>query len=276
MTEEACILIVDDEQAIRYFLSEELSHAGYRVLTASSGEAALVRLQQESIDLVLLDLKMGGMSGLQVMREIEEQPLPPEVIILTAHASFDSVVDAMRLGGSDYLRKPCETEALLSSVEKGLAKRRKALQQQHMLHLIEETARQLQPSPLPAAEPATQPPRFLEERGLLWDREAETVALRGETLALTPTEFRLLICLMENPDRLVSYRELVAALHGSESEEWDEREVRAAISTHMWRLRRKIGQDRDGSPYIVNVRGRGYKFVGSEKGPSMDQSGNLL
>ena len=276
MTEETCILIVDDEQAIRYFLSEELSHAGYRVLTASSGEAALVRLQQESIDLVLLDLKMGGMSGLQVMREIEEQPLPPEVIILTAHASFDSVVDAMRLGGSDYLRKPCDTKDLLFSVEKGLAKRRKALQQQQMLHLIEETARQLQPSPSLAAEPAIQPPRFLKERELLWDRETETVTLRGETLALTPTEFRLLACLMEKFDRLVSYRELVAALHGSESEGWDEWEARAAISTHLWRLRRKIGQDPDGNPYIVNVRGRGYKFVGGEKGLSMDQSGNLL
>ena len=265
MNEEACILIVDDEQSIRYFLSEELSHAGYKVLTASSGEAALIRLQQESVDLVLLDLKMDGMDGLQVMKKLEEHPLPPEIIILTAHASFDSVVDAMRLGGCDYLKKPCRTEELLSSVEKGLAKRRKALQQQQMLHLIEETARQLQPTPPPAVEQAVQQPRFLEERGLLWDRETETLTRRGQTLSLTPTEFRLLACLMETPDRLVSYRELVAALHGSKSEEWDAWEARAAISTHMWRLRRKIGQDSDGNPYIVNVRGRGYKFIGSER-----------
>jgi DNA-binding response OmpR family regulator len=95
------------------------------------------------------------------------------------------------------------------------------------------------------------------------DRETETVTLRGETLSLTPTEFRLLACLMENPGQLLSYRDMAASLHGGEGKEWEEWEARAAISTHMWRLRRKIGQDQDDDAYIVNVRGRGYKFVGS-------------
>jgi DNA-binding response OmpR family regulator len=264
-TDEARILIVDDEQAIRYFLSEELSQAGYTVLTAASGEEALVRLHEDDIDLVLLDLQMGGMGGLQVMEEIEKAPLPPQVIILTAHASFDSAVDAMRLGGCDYLKKPCRTEELLASVDKGLAKRWQALQQQKMLRLIEETARQLQPFQLPALEPEAQLPRFLEGRELLLDREAETVSRRGELLSLTPTEFLLLVCLMERPDQVITYRELAAALHGRESEDWEEWEARAAISTHMWRLRRKLDQDDDDESYIANVRGRGYKFVGSER-----------
>jgi DNA-binding response OmpR family regulator len=262
MTEEACILIVDDEQAIRFFLSEELAQTGYRVLTASSGEEALVRLQEKEIDLVLLDLQMGGMDGLQVMEEIEKRPVPPEVIILTAHASFDSAVDAMRLGGCDYLRKPCRAKDLLSSVEKGLRKRRKELQQQQMLRLIEETARQLQPSSPPATGSVPPPQRFLEQRGLLLDREAETVTQYGEALSLTPTEFRLLACLMEWPDQLLGYCELAASLHGRRDREWDEWEARAAISTHMWRLRRKLGSGQDDNPYIVNIRGRGYKFVG--------------
>jgi DNA-binding response OmpR family regulator len=213
--------------------------------------------------LVLLDLQMGGMGGLQVMEEIEKQRMPPEVIILTAHASFDSAVDAMRLGGCDYLKKPCRAEELLSSVKKGLDKRRRELEQQQMLRLIEETARQLQSSSPPATGPVT--PRFLEHRGLLLDREAETVVRRGEALSLTPTEFRLLACLMEQPDQLLGYRELAASLHGREGEEWEEWEARAAISTHMWRLRRKLGLDQDDSPYIVNIRGRGYKFAGSER-----------
>jgi len=263
MTEEARILVVDDEQAIRYFLSEELAQAGYRVLTASSGEEALVRLQEKEIDLVLLDLQMGGMDGLQVMEEIEKQRMPPQIIILTAHASFDSAVDAMRLGGCDYLKKPCRAEDLLSSVEKGLDKRRKELQQQQMLRLIEETARQLQPSSPPMTGSVASPQQFLERRGLLLDREAETVARHGEVLPLTPTEFRLLACLMERPDQLLGYRELAASLHGREDEEWEEWEARAAISTHMWRLRRKLDSGQDDSPYIVNIRGRGYKFVSS-------------
>jgi DNA-binding response OmpR family regulator len=262
MSERARILIVDDEEDLRFILSEELSQAGYTVLTAASGEEALIKLQEETIDLVLLDLEMGGMGGLQVMAEVGEQSLSPAVIVLTAHASLDSAIGAIRLGGCDYLKKPCRTAELLASVEKGLAKRREALRRQEMIHLIEETARQLRtPSP-----PATGPvagPRFLEERGLLLDREQEIVTRDGEALSLTPSEFRLLACLMGHADRPVSYGELAVALHG-EGGEWEAGEGRQAVSTHLWRLRRKLGHGPNGGPYIVNVRGRGYKFVGDK------------
>ncbi|MCP4542213.1 MAG: response regulator transcription factor [Chloroflexi bacterium] len=260
MTEQAKILIVDDEGSIRYFLSEELSQAGYITLTAASGEEALVQLEKEAVDLVLLDLKMGGMSGLQVMERIEKQPLSPAVIILTAYGTLDSAVGAMRLGGCDYLTKPCGIEELLDSVERGLAKRREAMQRQKMIHLIEETARQLQASPSLAGKPMRQP-RFLEERGFLLDREQETVTWSGETMSLTATEFRLLALLMEYPDQTISYRELASALHGSSVGEWEEQDARQTLSTHLWRLRRKLGQDSKGNPYVINIRGRGYKFV---------------
>lgn len=260
MTERARILIVDDEGSIRYFLSEELSQEGYLVLTAASGEEALVLLEKETIDLVLLDLKMGGMTGLQVMEELEKQPLPPAVIVLTAYADLDSAVDAMRLGGCDYLRKPCSIEELRSSVERGLSKRREAIQRQKMIHLIEETARQLQVSPPPGDKPVPQP-RFLEGRGLLLDREQQTVTQFGETLSLTATEFRLLAYLLERPDQTVSYSALATALYGSSGGEWEDRDARRTLSTHLWRLRRKLDRDSDAAPYIVNVRGRGYKFV---------------
>ncbi len=125
--DRARILIVDDEPAIRLFLEEELSQAGYEVTTAASGEEALARLQKNPVDLILLDLKMGGMDGLQVMAEVSRRPLPPVVILLTAHASLDSAIEAMRRGGHDYLLKPCRTEELLASVERGMARRRATL-----------------------------------------------------------------------------------------------------------------------------------------------------
>ncbi|MBN1887381.1 MAG: response regulator transcription factor [Thermoflexales bacterium] len=269
MVNQARILIVDDEEAIRFFLSEELSQAGYTVLTAGGGEEALVLLQREPIDLVLLDLKMGGISGLQVMEEIEKRPMPPVVIMLTAHASLDSAVGAMRRGGFDYLKKPCRPEDLLTSVEKGLAKRREAIQRQQMIHLIEETARQLE-APARSEKAASRPvihsplasrPRFLEGRGLLLDLERETVTLAGKPLPLTQSEFRLLACLMENAGQPVSYSQLVEALHGDKGGEWEDWEERQAISTHLWRLRRKLSHGPDGRPYVVNMRGRGYKFA---------------
>ena len=208
MRERGQILVVDDEAAIRFFLAEELTQEGYNVLTAASGEEALTRLQMGQVDVILLDLIMEGIDGLQVMAEVERQPLPPVVIMLTAHASLDSAIAAMRRGGHDYLIKPCRTEELLASVEKGLARRREALRRQALLRLIEDSVRRLQAAPPPASpEPAAQT-RFLEAGGLLLDRERGTVTRQGQSLSLTPTEFRLLRCLMEQADRPVSFSQL--------------------------------------------------------------------
>jgi DNA-binding response OmpR family regulator len=264
MRERYCILVVDDEPAVRFFLAEELAQEDYKVLTAANGEEALARLQEETIDLVLLDLKMEGMDGLQVMEEIRKQPLPPTIIMLTAHATLDSAIAAMRYGASDYLLKPCSTEELLASVAKGLSRRREELHRQELVHLIEESARKLKAVPTPATErqaavPAS--PRFLEKRGLLVDRERLTVTRQGSPVKLTPTEFRLLILLMERSGQPVSYRELAREIHGYGGEKW---EARQALSTHLWRLRRKLGTDPTDTPYVKNVRGQGYMFVAEE------------
>ena len=258
MHERGQILIVDDEAAIRLFLAEELAQEGYSVLTAASGEEALARLQVSRVDVILLDLIMEGIDGLQVMAEMERQPLPPVVIMLTAHASLDSAITTMRRGGHDYLIKPCRTEELLTSVEKGLAKRRETLRRQALIRLIEDSAHRLRAAPLPEGLAPPAKSRLLEARGLLLDRERGAVTRQGHPLSLTPTEFRLLCCLMERADRLVSFEQLAAELHG-----WTvrEQEARHALSTHLWRLRQKVGTGPDGRLYIVNVRGQGYKFV---------------
>ncbi len=252
------ILIVDDEPSIRFFLSEILAQAGYRVSTAAGGEPALALLEKECIDLILLDLKMGGIDGLQVMSHVQQHSLPPIIIMLTAHASLDSAVEAMRRGSHDYLIKPCRTEALLASVEKGLAQRREALRQRELLDLIEKSVRQLQDGSVRDEIPQEAGPRFLEVRGLLLDLQQHTVTRRGEAIDLTPTEFSILQHLMQEAGQVVSFQELMAAVYGDEASEY---EGRQALSTHIWRLRKKLGNGPDDSPYIVNVRGRGYQFV---------------
>jgi DNA-binding response OmpR family regulator len=259
MTGKGRILVVDDEPTIRVSLGETLARAGYAVLTAASGEEALALLQEETVDLILLDLKMEGIDGLQVMAEVEKQSLPPVMIMLTAHASLDSAIAAMRRGGHDYLTKPCRPRELLVSVEQGMARRREALRQHELAHLIEHSARQLRGNSQPEKTAPPAQPHLLEGRGLVLDRERFTVTRSGQPVHLTPSEFRLLLCLMARADQVVSFRELTQELYGSEE---GMEEAREAITTHLWRLRQKIGNGPDGAPYIVNVRGQGYKFIG--------------
>jgi len=116
------ILVVDDEKNQREILETILSGEGYDVTTASSGEAAIKFVEARRFDLVLTDLKMTGMSGLDLLKELTNYDKSIIVILLTAHGSVDSAVDALRLGAFDYLQKPYDSEKLLDTVSRALNK----------------------------------------------------------------------------------------------------------------------------------------------------------
>lgn len=257
------LLVVDDEPAVRLFLAEQLREADYQVSTAASGEEALAFLEQHTVDLVLLDLRMPGMDGVQTMAEIRRRRLPPEVIMLTGHATLDVAVAAMRHGGVDFLVKPCGTADLLTGVQRGLLRRQEALQRDAMTRLIAHTARRLTGCTDTATSDQASFPlardRYLHERDLMLDRHARTVQRAGQRLALTATEFDVLAVFMGRPNQLWSYRGLALEIMG---QEMSPKEARSALGTHLWRLRKKLGGDAGGQPYIINLRGRGYKFVG--------------
>jgi DNA-binding response OmpR family regulator len=260
MVEKARVLVVDDELSIRLLLTEELSQEGYEVSTAASGAEALAMLHNATFDLVLLDLKMPGIDGLQVMKEAHSLAPDTVVIMLTAYSTLDSAIEAVRQGAHDYLIKPSSTEEILASLEKGLAKRRHHLLQQDLIRRIEHTAHQLRSGEI--GEPVDESGlpdrhRTLQVRDLLLDRDGLTATLHDYPLNLTPTEFRLLRCLMENADRTMSFVELAEAVHGVGT---DEILAREAMSTHMWRLRKKLSSAAPDETYVVNVRGRGYKL----------------
>src|SRR6187397_949938 len=116
------ILVVDDEKNQREILETILSGEGYDVTTASSGEAAMKFVEARRFDLVLTDLKMTGMSGLDLLKELTNYDKSVIVILLTAHGSVDSAVDALRLGAFEYLQKPYDSEKLLETVSRALKK----------------------------------------------------------------------------------------------------------------------------------------------------------
>jgi len=255
------ILVVDDEESLRFFLSEELAEQGYAVHTAANGRAALDLLRQITVDLAIIDLQMPGLNGLELMEKIQSLPDAPELIMLTAHATLEISIEAMRRGCSDFLLKPYDFDELLSSVAKAMARRRQKLQQQMAARLLANSlglnrapATNIEPKELVASS-------ILEVRGLLVNMEAMTVVKNDKELTLTPTEFRLLVTLMKRPNRPHTFQELAAVTHGQGV---GAAEARDLLKSHMGRLRQKLGQAPDGNDYVANVRGVGYKFVGSE------------
>ena len=123
MTANAKILVVDDEMPIRYTMQKTLARDGYQVTAVESGEQALQHLATQEFDLALIDLRLKGMDGLELLAELRRKCPATTVIILTAHASLETAVQALRQGAHDYLFKPCATVELRESVRTGLLKR---------------------------------------------------------------------------------------------------------------------------------------------------------
>jgi DNA-binding response OmpR family regulator len=242
------ILVVDDEESIRYFLERFLTREGFRVVTAPSGEAALTRLASIEFDVVLLDLKMKGIGGLDVLAELRQHWPATSVIILTAHASLESAVEALRCGAHDYLFKPCRTLDLRESIRSGLIKRRELLQ----LRQLGATSITVEPPAAPIGPAPTD--RFLQHSGLIIDPVRHIVTLDGVLLELSPTEFDLLAYLVSETPRVVPPQELIREVQGYSS---DATEAAETIRSHMYHIRRKM-QTAVGRSVILTVRGIGY------------------
>lgn len=115
------ILIVDDERNMRWVLERALTKAGYDVVTAERGEQALQRFARQAVDLILLDLKMPGMDGMSVLRELRRRDEKVPILLLTAYATVQTAVEALKIGATDYLRKPFDIETVLDVIARHIA-----------------------------------------------------------------------------------------------------------------------------------------------------------
>jgi DNA-binding response OmpR family regulator len=255
------ILIVDDEPGIRFILERTLSREGYILDNAASGREALDKLEQDRYDLMLLDLRLGDMDGLQVLRSIRERDPELVVLILTGYGTMESSVEALRLGAFDYLFKPAPPDMIRERVREGLAQREKSNQRQALLAQI-ETLRQAI-SELEAASEQQTPPkndaRFLRSGKLVIDRFHRIATLDGNLLDLTTTEYELLLSLASASPAPVSPRQLLKTAMGYDAEDIEAREI---VKWHIHHLRRKIEPDSANPRYIKNIRYKGYMWSG--------------
>ena len=158
-TPKARLLVVDDADDIRIAISEILIDQGYVVDVAASGAAALQALERVTYDLMLLDLKMPGIDGVEVMKQVRASGRDLPVVIITAHPTVESAIIAVRTGVRDYLPKPFGADELLAVVERVIAARAKEQRRKLLLDTITETVAQLQSSGVTPSPPSTLPPR---------------------------------------------------------------------------------------------------------------------
>jgi DNA-binding response OmpR family regulator len=258
MSQPAQILLVDDEATIRLTLSTLLKRAGYEVASAENGETAVELLERQAFDLLLVDLKMPGMGGMQVVAAARQRQPDIAIIVLTGHGSLDTAVEGLHQGIFDYLLKTTEPSQVIERVRQGLASRAQQLRQRTLLDVVGVAVQELRGAPTTPAEAgqATGPAeRSITVGALQLDSWRQVATLAGRTLSLTPTEFRVLLCLAERAGNMVSYTDLVRSAQGYDS---DELEAGELIKPHIHHLRQKLEPDPSAPRYILNVRGKGY------------------
>ena len=231
MAAGSTILLVDDEDSVQKLLTYPLERDGFRVVGARDGEEALLRFAEEPIDLVVLDLMLPKLDGLEVCKRLRATSTVP-IIMLTARDDELDKVLGLELGADDYITKPFSIREFRSRV-RALLRRAAA--------------------PRPGERDGED--EVIEEDGVRIDVPRRTVEVRGDEVQLTFVEFELLRVLAAAPGRVFSRRQLLERLRGGA----DYREPRT-IDVHVRHLREKIESDPREPELILTVRGVGYRF----------------
>ena len=223
------ILVVDDEPKIVQLVRDYLERAGYAVRAAGDGKAALALARREKPDLIVLDLGLPELDGLDVTRELRKSSTAP-IIMLTARGEESDKLVGLELGADDYITKPFSPKELVARVRVVLRRVQNAANSDMEI--------------LRATDLTLDLPRM------------RVTAERREVEELTPTEFELLAALARQPGRVFSRAQLLDAVHGIAFESYER-----AIDAHIKNIRRKIEPDPHAPVYILTVYGVGYKFT---------------
>jgi DNA-binding response OmpR family regulator len=223
---DALILLVDDEPKIVRLARDFLEKDGFRVVSASDGVSALAMARRVKPDLIVLDLMLPGMDGLQVCRTLRKETTTP-IIMLTARAEEADQLVGLELGADDYITKPFSPRALVARVRAVLRR----------------------------AQNQVKTPSMVRAGRLEIDVERHQASIDGKSLPLTPNEFKLLTLLAQYPGQILSREQLLDHLHGAAYASFDR-----SIDSHVKNLRHKLEASPAQTGCIEAVYGVGYRF----------------
>jgi two-component system alkaline phosphatase synthesis response regulator PhoP len=221
------ILIVEDEPQIARLVRDYLEHAGFAVLVAGDGDGALHQVRAAKPDLMVLDLGLPGLDGLDVTRTVRAFSAMP-IIVLTARGDEADRIVGLELGADDYMVKPFSPKELVARVRAVLRR----------------------------TEGTQQAPDVVRAADLVIDVPAMRVSAAGQRVDLTPTEFQLLLALARRPGRVLTRGQLLEAVRGVALESYER-----AIDAHVKNIRRKLEAHEGAPSYVETVYGVGYRFA---------------
>jgi two-component system KDP operon response regulator KdpE len=226
------ILVVDDESAIRRALRPPLIELGFQVVEASRGEEAIQQLRAAAVDVVLLDMNMPGIGGMETLRRIRALAPRLPILMLTVRDQEEDKVAALDLGADDYVTKPFSTRELIARIRTAVRRVRAPIRAED--------------APIEIGEIRLEPVK-------------RTVIKRGQTVHLTRKEFDILHCLMSRAGRVVTYARLLTAVWGA-----DCREEVEYLRTFVRQLRKKIEDDPSNPRYLLTDVYVGYRFADAQ------------
>jgi DNA-binding response OmpR family regulator len=221
------VLVVDDEPKIVQLARDYLEHAGFTVASASDGREALASFRAKSPDLIVLDLGLPLVDGLDVARSIRKTSNVP-IVMLTGRGDEADRVAGLELGADDYVTKPFSPKELVARVRAVLRR----------------------------AEVAATPTDIVRAGDVTLDIPRMSVRVKAKAIELTPTEFQLLVTLARAPGRVFTRSQLLDAVHGVAFESYER-----AIDAHVKNIRRKLEPDSREPRYLLTVHGVGYRFA---------------
>lgn len=238
------LLVVDDEATSRKSLSQILELEGYEVENASNGEMALQKMRNTRYDLAIMDIKMPGMDGIDVLRAAAEEKIDIQFILLTAYGSVETAIEAVRKHVHDYILKPARPEQIIMSVKSALESPPPVMYGSNREGQLARDSFQQNTEPI-----------FTLHGGITIDIKRR-MAKKGDLMVnFTPIENRLLQVMIERAGRVIPHRELVLLTQGYEVKDWEAPQV---VRPMISRLRAKLAVLPELADAIINVRGEGY------------------